>query len=449
MVLPLTIRRLIWPILFVLFASIACQSEGTPAGPVPSPTEITSTQTSLPSIAPTQNPTATPTSTPRPTTSPLHLDTFEELWGIINTEYLYPDFNGLDWEVVYSEYLAEIEAGLSDDDFYYAMAEMVHLLGDNHSVFMSPETAAVEEAQFNGKNDYVGLGVLLSTVPERDRAIVLLTFGNSPAAEAGLKPRDSILSIDGQPILNEAGFLSDLLLGPQGSTSILIVQSPSEDPREITVTRRKITGSLPVHHSILTTPEGKRVGYILLVTFADSSIDNQIGAILGDFENDDIEGIIIDNRMNEGGADSVLTGVLSYFTEGTLGFFINRDGRYPLHIPKPKNINNSIQIPLVVLIGKDTVSFGEVFAGVLKDTQRAYIIGEKTDGNIETLWGYNFNDGSRAWIAHDTFRPINNPNHDWEQTGVIPDLTVPVNWDEYTLENDPAVKAALSYLDYR
>jgi C-terminal peptidase prc len=418
-------------------------------GPEPTPTKITSTQTPLPSAVPTQILTATPTATPRPTTSPTHLETFEELWDIINTEYLYPDFNGLDWDAVYAEYLAEIEAGLSDEQFYAVMSEMVRALGDDHSFFLSPRRAAEEEAQFNGDNNYVGLGVLLSTVPERDRAIVLLTFGNSPAAEAGLQPRDSILSIDGQPILNEHGYLSDLLLGPQGSSSVLVVQSPGEDPRQVTVTRRIISGSLPVSHTILVTPERKRVGYILLVSFADSNIDDQVGAILAAFGDEGIEGLIIDNRMNEGGADSVLTGMLSYFTEGTLGFFVNREGRYPLRIPKPRNINNSIEIPLVVLIGKNTFSYGEVFAGVLKDTQRAYLIGERTDGNIETLWGFNFKDGSRAWIAHDTFQPINNPNHDWEHTGVLPDLTVPVHWEDYPLENDPAVLAALNYLDYR
>jgi hypothetical protein len=68
-------------------------------------------------------------------------------------------------------------------------------------------------------------------------------------------------------------------------------------------------------------------------------------------------------------------------------------------------------------------------------------------GNIETLWGYDFDDGSRLWIAHETFRPRDHPDQDWEQTGIIPDLEVIVNWDEYTTENDPAVLAALDYFD--
>ena len=104
-------------------------------------------------------------------------------------------------------------------------------------------------------------------------------------------------------------------------------------------------------------------------------------------------------------------------------------------------------MPLVVLVSLDTVSYGEVFAGVLQDIGRAYLIGETTGGNVETLWGYDFEDGSRAWIAHESFQPLNHPDQNWEETGIIPNLTILANWDEYTTQTDPRVKAALDYFD--
>jgi carboxyl-terminal processing protease len=106
-------------------------------------------------------------------------------------------------------------------------------------------------------------------------------------------------------------------------------------------------------------------------------------------------------------------------------------------------------VPLAVLIGPETISFGEVLAGVLQDQGRALLIGEPTEGNIETLWGYDFPDGSRAWIAHDTFRPANQPGADWEASGIQPDQLVPANWDEFTPETDPAVQAAFTHFDQR
>ena len=68
-------------------------------------------------------------------------------------------------------------------------------------------------------------------------------------------------------------------------------------------------------------------------------------------------------------------------------------------------------------------------------------------GNVELLWGYSFSDGSRAWIAHDRFIPVNNPDADWEHNGIIADIVVPVAWFEHTLETDPAVQAALDHFD--
>jgi carboxyl-terminal processing protease len=78
---------------------------------------------------------------------------------------------------------------------------------------------------------------------------------------------------------------------------------------------------------------------------------------------------------------------------------------------------------------------------------RAYLIGERTEGNIELLWGYDFEDGSRAWIARETFRPLNHPDQDWEISGITPDLILSSNWDEITTETDPLIQAALEYMD--
>ncbi len=75
------------------------------------------------------------------------------------------------------------------------------------------------------------------------------------------------------------------------------------------------------------------------------------------------------------------------------------------------------------------------------------MIGEVTNGNMELLWGYDFEDGSRAWIAREAFIPLKHPDQNWEESGIIPDATIASQWDEVTQENDPAVIAALNYFD--
>jgi hypothetical protein len=64
---------------------------------------------------------------------------------LVNDVYLYPDFNGVDWSEVGDRYQALVEQGLTDADFYTAMALMIGELGDQHSHFLSPQEVAEEE----------------------------------------------------------------------------------------------------------------------------------------------------------------------------------------------------------------------------------------------------------------------------------------------------------------
>jgi hypothetical protein len=110
------------------------------------------------------------------------------------------------------------------------------------------------------------------------------------------------------------------------------------------------------------------------------------------------------------------------------------------------DINGSSIVPLVVLVRSGTASFGEIFAGILKDIGRAQIIGTTTHGNVEILWGYSFEDGSPLLQANETFQPINNPEQDWEQTGKVQVISVYVDFNEYSMEKAPTILAAIRYL---
>jgi carboxyl-terminal processing protease len=416
-----------------------------------SPARISQSLTPSPSSFITPSPTLTPTPVFSPTltvtASPLQLKVFEELWRIVWDEYLYPDFNGLDWEAIYGEYHARISTGLFPDDFYQAMDEMISRLGDDHSFFLSPQQVAEEDAQFAGTHDYVGVGILVTAIPEQGRGGVLLTFPGGPADLAGIQARDSILSVDGESILDEEGYLRDLIRGVEGTRVTLTVQTPGGEPRQVTLTRSRITGSVPVPHQVLTTPGGKRVGYIFMVTFADAMIDHKIDEAIRIMSAEGrLDGLILDNRFNEGGIFPVFSRVLSFFTSGTLGHFTSREGTRSLQV-RGQDISESQSVPLVALIGPDTASYGEVFTGILKDTGRAHLIGQATEGNIETLWSHDFEDGSRAWIAHESFQPLNNPHEDWERSGIHPHLTLDSAWFDIPMQKDPLIIAALDHLD--
>ena len=127
-----------------------------------------------------------------------------------------------------------------------------------------------------------------------------------------------------------------------------------------------------------------------------------------------------------------------------MGYFVDSQRQTLLTI-EPHPVHNSQTVPLVVLIGEDTVSYGEIFSGVLQDVGRATLIGQATKGNVEQLHAFDFSDGSRAWLAAASFTPLIS-GADWETAGIQPDVVVEGAWEDFTSENDPGVAAAIQLL---
>ena len=371
------------------------------------------------------------------------LDLYDQFTDDIENEYVYPDYNGADWPAIKARYRTLIEGGLTDDDFYYVLNLVLYDLGDEHSYFESPAEADESDAEFAGNIDFVGIGVVVEAVPEAGRATIVYTFPGGAAAEAGLRAHDSLLTVDGEPVLDETGGIKDIIRGEAGTEIALTVQRPGSEPYNLTLVRRRITGSTPVDYCLMPDVH---VGYIFLPHLDDETIPEQFRAALDALTADaPLAGLIIDNRQNGGGANTVLEALLGLFTSGPQGFFVSRDDSRPFDI-QPEDLDGSQDVPLVVLVGPDTVSYGEVMTGVLQAAGRATVLGQTSLGNVETMWAYTYRGGARAWIAHETFQYPGQAAGLWEDTGIIPDIPVPTRWDLFTEADDPALAAALIVL---
>jgi carboxyl-terminal processing protease len=388
--------------------------------------------------------------TPSLATNPLiskdeQLRVLDALTRKITDVYLYPDFNGLDWPGTVAQYRAKVEGGLETEAFYTEMENLVSALGDEHSQFQSPARVAASDAELSGVNEYVGIGVLILPMLEKGRLTILSVFPDSSAEHGGLKQHDSLLAVDGIPLVENGKAHPERVRGPKCSAVVITVQSPGEAPRDIMFVRYRISAPEPIDARLVPTSDGSRIGYIFLPTFYDETIPGQVKKALEDFG--PLDGLILDNRMNGGGSSKVVEPILSYFTSGTLGHFVSRTATRPLDITADP-INNSQTVPLVILVGQDTVSFGEIFSGALQDTSRAKVVGQTTLGNVETLHGYNFDDGSRAWIAEERFDPLIS-HANWEKDGIRPNVEAYADWDTFTFENDPSVAAAVTLLGHK
>ena len=372
----------------------------------------------------------------------VQLRVFNDMVSVIEEVYVYPDYNGHDWNEIKARYRAKIEAGLDTENFYYEMRSMIYELGDDHSDYLSPIEVDFSNQELQGDFEYTGIGIYGNYDFDNHKIIVMEVYPDSPAEHSGLQTHDSIVQVDGLPITSEIG---DRLRGPKCTPVVLSVKSPDDPtPRQIMVIRTSIAGNVPLDSRLVETSDGSRVGYIDLPSFYDDSLPQQMEDALNGFGTQD--GLILDLRQNGGGINTVTFPIMSLFTHGKLGDFVGRQSSTLLEI-KVHNVQNSQTVPLIILVGRDTVSFGEIFAGIMQDSGRAKIVGETSLGNVEILRGYTFNDGSLLWIASEKFVSAFS-NADWEATGIIPDVQAYADWDTFTFDNDPAIAASLQLLGH-
>ena len=399
----------------------------------------------MPAFSATAQPTSAISANPEISKSE-QLKVFDATTKKVDEVYVSPDFNGLDWSAIVAKYRAKIDAGLDTENFYTEMQRLMAELKDQHSAFRPPVYVKADEATFAGKADYVGIGASTLPMIEKGKVTLVSILPGAPAEHGGLKPHDSILAIDGTPIIQDGVNTLFRIRGPECSAVTLRVQSPGEKARDVLFMRFRITSSVPISSQLVQTKDGARIGYIFLPSFADGTFPEQVRKTLKSFGK--LDGLILDNRLNAGGDSKALLPILSYFTTGTLGYFSSRKVNAYLQID-PDPVENSQNVPLVVLVGEGTISFGEIFSGALQDVGRAKLVGQTTLGNVESLQAFNLFDGSQVWIAAERFVPTNHPNADWEKDGIIPDVEAFADWDTFTFETDPAIAAALKLLGHK
>jgi carboxyl-terminal processing protease len=360
------------------------------------------------------------------------------VWSKVDEVYLYEDFRGVDWQGVREQYAPRVAAAPSSQEFYLLLAEMVGELHDGHSRFIPPAEVQVEDTNNTGDRSGVGIGVL--TMALDDGALVQQVFPASPAAQAGLRPRDLIVGIDGQ----DYTVTDNQIEGPDGSLVRLDIKRPGATPFEVTLTRRAVQGRIEPQARRL----GGGIGYLGIPTLWVNDMSSQVAGALTDLVAESeaqgaLRGLIIDLRGNRGGWREVLQSVMGHFVRGNVGTFFNQRAATPLLIdaaPGP----DLTHLPLIVLIDQRSASYAEVLAAVLQERGRARVVGLPSAGNTETAYGYDFEDGSRLWVAQEGFRLRS--GSDLEGSGVQPDVLIDADWTRYSEDEDPYILAALALL---
>jgi carboxyl-terminal processing protease len=207
---------------------------------------------------------------------------------------------------------------------------------------------------------------------------VLNVFRGSPAAHAGIRKQDLILSVDGRSI---AGLSSDLatsrIKGKAGTKVELEVFTPGRsDSRTVHVERERI--QVPVATGRVVQRAGHAIGVVKLQGFsngAHTALRHQVDKVLAG----GAQGIILDLRGNGGGLLDEGVDVASIFIkDGKVVSVRGRERKEVVHDATGHAIDP--KIPVVVLVDGGSASASEIVTGSLRDRHRATIVGVHTFG---------------------------------------------------------------------
>ena len=320
-----------------------------------------------------------------------------------------------------------------------AVEGMISSVGD---VFTSyTDTQDTESFDETIKGSYEGIGCTVATYSDGS-IVVIDIFEGSPADKAGLKVNDKIVKVDNESYTNKNSNDMANYIKNSGKSSIVLTVLREENEFDVTVSLSKV--EIPSVTGEVIEREGKKVGYINITLFANNTY-KQFKDKLEELEEQDIEGLIIDVRNNNGGYLTSVNDICNLFLEKGKIIYQLEDSS---GVSKKKDTTKEKRdYEVVVIINKGSASASEILASVIKESYNGYVVGTTSFGKGTVQQTKKLLDGSM--IKYTTQKWLTPNGNSIDGVGVVPTNYVELS-SEYlnnpSMDNDNQINESVNLI---
>jgi len=287
---------------------------------------------------------------------------------------------------------------------------------DPHSQFL--DSKEYEEIRISTTGNYSGVGLEINMAD--NEVTIVAPIDDSPAARAGLRTGDRIVSIDGIEVdehnVNDA--IGRMRGKPGTQVLITVVREDEPEPIDFNLVRSHV--KVKSVWSEMLEPD---FGYVRITHFSETTNKDLRNAIR-ELKNstDDLQGVVLDLRNNPGGVLEAAVDVSDAFLDG--GLIVSANGRGHdatfRHEAHSSDLLDGIMI--VVIVNGGSASASEIVAGALQDNNRATIVGTQTfgKGSVQTVMPLS---NGRA-IKLTTSRYFTPSGESIHGSGITPDIVL-------------------------